>query len=268
VQPLLPDRMQVIVSFVMELYQRGYVTAEDLDGIEARWGDSEAMIALTEKIVKGEGVGELLQLGVKRISEKYPGSERFAMHVKGLEVPGYDPRAAQGMGLCYAVSERGACHLRAYTAGRELLGYEGGADPSTYDRAKVQMAIDRQDEKAVVDSAVICFFAMLGMRLKEVYQMLVPCTGFEYGGFEGLMELGARIITLCRLFNVREGFTRKDDTLPGRFLEEPMPEGPAKGMVVHLEPMLEAYYEMRGLDENGVPKDETLERLGLKPLIS
>jgi len=258
----------VIVSFVMELYQRGYVTAEDLDGIEARWGDSEAMIALTEKIVKGEGVGELLQLGVKRISEKYPGSERFAMHVKGLEVPGYDPRAAQGMGLCYAVSERGACHLRAYTAGRELLGYEGGADPSTYDRAKVQMAIDRQDEKAVVDSAVICFFAMLGMRLKEVYQMLVPCTGFEYGGFEGLMELGARIITLCRLFNVREGFTRKDDTLPGRFLEEPMPEGPAKGMVVHLEPMLEAYYEMRGLDENGVPKDETLERLGLKPLIS
>ncbi len=256
-----------IVSFIMELYQRGYLSSEELDGIEAKWGDSKAMLALTEKIAKGEGIGRFLQLGVKRISERYPGSERFAMHVKGLEIPGYDPRAAQGMGLCYAISERGACHLRAYTAGRELLGYEGGVDPRSYDISKVKLAIDVQNEKAIADSAVICFFSLLGMRLKEVHQMLTPCTGFDYGGLEGLMKLGERVIILCRLFNIREGFRRKDDNLPKRFLEEPMPEGPAKGMVVHLEPMIESYYALRGLDEEGIPTKETLNNLGLDSLI-
>ncbi|MFQ6095713.1 MAG: aldehyde ferredoxin oxidoreductase family protein, partial [Candidatus Bathyarchaeia archaeon] len=258
----------VIVSFVMELYQKGLMKADDLEGIEARWGDPGVLVELVDKIAKGEGVGEFLQFGVKKISERYPGSESYAMHVKGLEVPGYDPRAAQGMGLCYAVSERGACHLRAYTVGRELLGHAGGADPFTYDRMKVQMAIDRQDEKAVVDSAVLCYFTLFGMRLKEVHQMLVSCTGFNYPHFGDLMTLGARVITLTRIFNVREGFTRKDDALPSRFLEEPMPEGPAKGMVTQLEPMLKAYYEIRGWDENGIPKEETLEKLDLKSLIT
>lgn len=258
----------VIISFVMELYQRGMISIDDLDGIEATWGNSDALVKLSEKIGKGEGIGELLQLGVRRISEKYPGSEGFAMHVKGLEMPGYDPRAAQGMGLCYAISERGACHLRAFTAGRELCGYGGGTDPLSYDHAKVQLAIDQQDEKAVVDSSVLCFFNLFGMTLKEVYQMLTPCTGFEYGGYAGLKRLGARVITLTRIFNAREGFGKKDDTLPPRFLKEPMTEGPAKGMVVHLEPMLTAYYDIRGWDEDGIPTKETLKKLSLDQILS
>jgi len=257
----------VIISFVMELYEKGFVSSKDLDGIEAVWGSPTAMIALTEKIAKGEGVGGFLQLGVKRISERYPGSERFAMHVKGLEIPGYDPRAAQGMGLCYAISERGACHLKAFTAGRELLGYQGGTDPKLYDETKVKLAIDLQNEKAVADSAIICFFTLLGMRLKEVYQMLKACTGFDYGGLNGLMELGARVVLLSRLFNVREGFRRRDDNLPRRLLEEPLPEGPAKGMVVHLKPMLESYYRMRGLTEEGVPTVETLRHYKIDSVI-
>ena len=257
-----------IIAFVMELYEKGMISANDLGGINAKWGSSDAMVKLTEKIGKGEGVGKLLQLGVRKISEKYPGSQRFAMHVKGLEMPAYEPRAAQGMGLCYAISERGACHLRAFTAGAELCGYRGGTDPFLYDRSKVQFAIDQQDEKAVVDSAIICFFALFGMRLKEVYQMVVPCTGFAYETVEELKRLGARIITLTRMFNTREGFSKKDDTLPPRSLEEPMPEGPAKGHVVHLEPMLREYYKLRGWDENGIPTPQILRELELATLIN
>jgi len=105
------------------------------------------------------------------------------------------------------------------------------------------------------------------MRLKEVYQMLKACTGFDYGGLNGLMELGARVVLLSRLFNVREGFRRRDDNLPRRLLEEPLPEGPAKGMVVHLKPMLESYYRMRGLTEEGVPTVETLRHYKIDSVI-
>jgi len=256
----------VIIAFYMELYEKGYLKGEDLP-VKPIFGDGEAMVKLAELIGKGEGVGKTLQMGVKRLAEKYPGSEKFAMHVKGLEMPGYEPRAAQGMGLCYAVSERGACHLRAYTAGVELCGYGGGADPLSHDRAKVQLAIDRQDEKAVVDSSVLCFFTLFGLKLKEVYQMVVSATGFEYKDPDELKKLGARIITLSRLFNVREGFSRKDDTLPYRCLEEPLPEGPARGQVVHLDEMLDEYYELRGWDHEGIPEKETVSKIGLKDII-
>ena len=255
-----------IIAFAMELYEKGVLSIDDLDGIEAKWGDADALIKLVEKICKGKGVGKLLEQGVKKVSQNYPESKRFAMHVKGLELPGYEPRAAQGMGLCYAVSERGACHLKAYTAGTELCGYGGGTNPLSYDETKVQLAINRQDEKAVADSAVLCYFALFGMRLKEVYQMIVSCTGFSYQGVEDLKKLGARVTTFARMFNVREGFTRRDDTLPPRLLEEALPEGPAKGQVVHLEPMLNEYYRLRGWDENGIPTAEKLKELELTRL--
>jgi len=256
-----------IIAFTMELYEKGILTRKELGGVDAKWGSPGALVALTESIGKGVGAGNLLQWGVRNMSERLPGSEPFALHVKGLEVPGYEPRAAQGMGLGYAVSDRGGCHLRAYTAGTELCGYGGGADPKAYDQGKVQLAIDREDEKAVVDSAVICFFTLFGMRLKEVYQMIEPCTGFNYGSVRELKNLGARVVSLTRMFNVREGFERKDDTLPKRFLENPLPDGPAKGEVVHLEPMVQAYYELRGWDENGVPTSETLKSLQIDKIL-
>ncbi len=255
------------IGFIMELYEKGIISTQHLDGIEAKWGDGEALVRLTEKICKGDGVGRLLEEGVKKISERHPESKRFAMHSKGLEIPGYEPRAAQGMGLCYAISERGGCHLKAYTAGIELCGYGGGTNPFSYDETKVQLAIDRQDEKAVVDSAVLCFFTLFGMRLKEVHQMVVSCTGFPYERVADLKKLGARVTTLARIFNAREGFARKDDTLPPRLLEEPLPEGPAKGQVVNLEPMLNEYYRLRGWNETGIPTAKQLEELELTPLI-
>ena len=256
-----------IIGFVMELYEKGMVGRRELEGIDATWGSSQALVSLVKKIGEGEGIGAALQSGVRKLSQKYKGSESFAMHVKGLEMPAYEPRAAQGMGLCYAVSERGACHLRAYTAGAELLGYGGGADPRAYDRGKVQLAVDRQDEKAVVDSSVLCFFTLFGMRLKELYQMVVPCTGFNYKDVSELKRLGARVITLARLFNVREGFGRKDDTLPERSLTEPLTEGPSAGQVVHLEQMLNDYYELRGWGSNGEPTKETVRELELDKIL-
>lgn len=256
-----------IIAFVMELYEKKKITEKELDGIKAEWGNAEAMVKLVEKIAKGDGVGQFLQLGVRKISEKYPDSKSYAMEVKGLEMPGYEPRAAQGMGLCYAISERGACHLRAYTAGTELCGHLGGIDPRSYDRVKVLHAIDRQDEKAVVDSAVLCFFTLFGLRLKEVYQMVVSCTGFDYKNESELKVVGERIITLARLYNVREGFTRKDDTLPERSLKTPLPEGPAKGEIVHLEPMLNEYYKARGWDGNGIPTPEKIRELKLTEIL-
>lgn len=256
-----------IIAFVMELYEKGEITKQELNGIEAKWGNADALVKLTEKIAKGEGVGKDLQFGVKKISEKHPGSEGYAMEVKGLEMPGYEPRAAQGMGLSYALSERGACHLRAYTAGTELCGHLGGIDPFSYDRVKVLHAIDRQDEKALVDSAILCFFTLFGLRLKEVYQMIVPCTGFDYKDEAELKMLGERIITLARIFNVREGFTKKDDTLPIRSMKMPLPEGPGKGKTVRLEPMLIEYYKARGWDEDGMPTHEKLKELKLADIL-
>lgn len=256
-----------IIAFVMELYEKGCITQEELEGIDAKWGNAEALVRLVEKIAKGEGIGSFLELGVKKIAEKYPNGRAYAMEVKGLELPGYEPRAAQGMGLCYAISERGACHLRAYTAGGELLGHLGGIDPLTYDRTKVMYAIDRQDEKAVIDSSVLCFFTLFGLRLKEVYQMILPCTGFNYESEKDLKKVGERIITLARLYNIREGFSASDDYLPERLLKEPLPEGPAKGMVVRLEPMLKEYYRIRGWDENGIPKHEKIDELRLSEII-
>jgi len=254
----------VTISFLMELYEKGFIL--DLDGLKLVWGDEEVFLKLVEKTCKGEGVGSMIEQGVARVSRRFPGSEGFAMHVKGLEMPAYDPRAAKGMGLGYATSDRGACHLRGYTAGQELLGYGGGVDPYTIE-GKARLVIDRQDEKAVIDSSGLCFFAFYAITLKELYRMVVACTGQPYKDWYELMRVGERVYNLTRLFNVREGLTRKDDVLPSRLLNEPMPEGPGKGQVVELEAMLSEYYRLRGWDSDGKPKDETLEKLGLRELL-
>ncbi len=261
-----------IVAFVTECFEKGVLTSEELDGLCPTWGDGKAMVSLVEKICRGEGIGKILSMGVKRIAdwilrEKGVDCSSYAMHVKGLELPAYEPRAAQGMGLGYATSDRGGCHLRGWTAGQELLGYGGAVDPLTT-RGKAQLVIDRQNEKAVVDSVGICFYPFQALTLKEIRNMLVPCTGLNYESARDLYVAGERIYNLTRLFNVREGFGAKDDTLPARLLKEPMPEGPAKGHVVRLEEMLKEYYSLRGWGEDGVPRPEKLTELGLEEFVS
>lgn len=253
----------VIISFVMELYQRGMVTAAELGGIEAKFGSGEALVALTKKICTGEGIGQKLQHGVREFSKNYPGSEAFAMHVKGLELPGYLPRAAKGVGLSYAISERGACHLH----GSPLSELMGGADPLAVS-GKAALFKMNQLDIAVIDSAILCYFTKFGFTLKEVWQMINPCTGFNYRNPRELEKVGERATTLARLFNLREGFSKQDDTLPARCLTEPLASGPAKGQIVELDEMRSEYYQLMGWDENGIPTAEKLRDLHLDEICS
>jgi aldehyde:ferredoxin oxidoreductase len=251
-----------IIGFVMELYQRNMISTAELDGIRAEWGNGDALVALTERIAKGDGIGELLQKGVREISKHFPGSEDFAMHVKGLEMPAYHPNAAAGIGLSYAISERGACHLR----GTPLSEILGGAEPLTAE-GKAELFKTNQLDTSVINAAVLCYFIKFGITLKEIFQMVNPCTGFEYKNPRDLERVGERVTVLARLFNAREGFSAKDDILPKRSLAEPLPSGPAKGHVVELDKLRTEYYHLMDWDENGVPTEKRLVELGLKEVI-
>ena len=248
-----------VVGFVMELFERGIVSAADLDGIEPRFGDPGAALALVEKMAKVEGCGRWLAQGVAAIAELYPEAQSFAMHVKGLEMPAYHPNAAKGTALAYAVSERGACHLRGAPLG-EL--FSGSADPLSTG-GKAQLFRDHQADKAVWDSACLCCFPGYGMKLKELWQLVTAATGFDYPTVADLELVGERISTLARVFNVRAGFARQHDTLPARNLERPLKGGPADGHVVELAPMLDEYYRIMGWDDNGIPTRDCLNRLDL-----
>ena len=248
-----------VIGFVMEMFERYIVSSEALDGIAPTFGNAEAAIALVEKMAKVEGCGEWLTQGVAAIAERYPEAKPFAMHVKGLEMPAYHPNAAKGTALAYAVSERGACHLRGAPLG-EL--FAGSANPLTI-VGKPQLFRDHQADKAVWDSACLCVFPSYGMSLKELWQLVKAATGFDYPTVTDLERVGERISTLVRLFNVREGFARAADTLPARNLTQPMTAGPASGQVVELEPMLDEYYHLMGWDSQGVPTTERLAELGL-----
>lgn len=252
-----------VLGFVMELFERGMLSAQDLDGISPNWGNAEAAIALVEKMVRGDGCGEWLAQGVAAIAERYPESRQFAMHVKGLEMPAYHPNAAKGTALAYAVSERGACHLRGAPLG-EL--FAGSADPLAI-AGKPKLFRDHQADKAVWDSACLCAFPGYGMTLKELWQLVKSATGFDYPTATDLEQVGERVSTLARLFNVREGFSRAADTLPARNLTQPMAAGPASGQVVELAPMLDEYYRLMGWDAQGVPTREQLKELGLEKLM-
>ncbi len=251
-----------IVAFTMELYERGFVGKPDLDGIEARFGSADALVALTEKIATGQGIGSLLEKGVREISRNFPGTERFAMHVKGLEMPGYLPRAAKGIALSYAIAERGACHLH----GSPITELLGGADPLTLE-GKALLFRSNQLDTAVVDACILCYFTKFGFTLKEIHQMVNPATGFGYRNPRELERVGERITNLARLFNLREGFGKQDDTLPARCLREPLANGPAKGHVVDLDRLRTEYYHAMGWDEEGRPTPETLARLGLDQIV-
>ena len=183
------------------------------------------------------------------------------MSVKGLELPAYDPRGSQGMGLAYATSNRGGCHLRGYMIGWEVLGVPKMIDRFNWS-GKADLLVRGQNLYAAMDSLVVCKF--IGYNVGEEYlsRLLNAVTGFQYDS-EDIMRIGERIYTLERAFNSREGFGRQDDSLPRRFLEEPLKTGGSRDSVVHLDEMLRDYYAIRGWDSEGTPTGETLEELGL-----
>ncbi|MFB6215279.1 MAG: aldehyde ferredoxin oxidoreductase family protein, partial [Candidatus Bipolaricaulia bacterium] len=244
------------IASSMEMSERGIV---DWD---LSFGDSEEVTNLVEKIATRAGIGDELAEGSARLAEKFDHPE-LSMNVKGQELPAYDPRGAQGQGLCYATSNRGACHLRGgFLVGAEILGA-----PEMINRfghtGKASLAVEEQDVGAVYDSLTICRFSHYAVPNPMVARLLSAAIGEEVNT-EKLIRFGERIHNLERLFNLREGFGREDDTLPDRLLSEPLQSGPAEGKVVKLEPMLEEYYETRGWDETGKPTEKKAKELGLE----
>ena len=255
-----PISFGATVAAAMELFEIGAITTEHTGGVELKFGAAAALTWAAEKVATGEGFGADLALGSKRLCEKY-GHPELSMTVKGQEFPAYDPRGIQGMGLAYATSNRGACHLRGYTVASEILGIPEKTDPLETD-GKAGLVKAFQDVTAAWDSTGLCLFTSFAWTLDNVApQMDAACEG-EWTS-DRLLEAGERIWNLERDFNAKAGFTAADDTLPPRLLEERAKTGPAEGKVTGLAEMLPEYYQERGWTADGQITDETRSRLSL-----
>ncbi|MEM0320715.1 MAG: 3-hexulose-6-phosphate synthase, partial [Candidatus Nezhaarchaeales archaeon] len=257
------------IGFLMECYEKGLLRGlSDVD-LKLNFGNADALLKLIIDTAYKRGLGRIASEGVSRIA-KMIGAEDIAAHVKGLELPAYDPRGAKGMALAYATSNRGGCHLRAYVVMSEILGIPRYVDPLSYE-GKAELVKRLQDVSAMIDSLVVCKYTMLALFSTLAYEatyyarLLTTATGF-YVDEEEFYKIGERIYNLERLFNVREGFNRSHDTLPLRFLSEGLKEGAAKGEIIDLTKLLDAYYIIRGWNYSGVPMDKKLQQLGLEPL--
>ena len=254
-----PITFGATVGAVMELYSMGVLSKEQI-GIESPFGSAQALLEIAHMTAEGRGFGKEVGLGSARLTAKY-GHPELSMSVKGQEFPAYDPRGIQGMGLTYATSNRGACHLRSYTVASEVLGIPVKTDPLVTE-GKPALVMAFQDATAAFDSSGTCVFTTFAWSLVDLApQIDAACDG----GWtvERLAELGERIWNMERLFNNAAGFTAKDDDLPMRLKTEPAPSGPAKGLVSGIDKMVPEYYELRGWNKGGEPKKDTLTRLGL-----
>jgi aldehyde:ferredoxin oxidoreductase len=243
------------IGCAMELAERGLVQSD------LRFGRSDLLHDTLRDIAYRRGLGDELAEGSYRFAESH-GAAELSMSAKKLELPAYDPRGMQGQGLLYATSNRGGCHMRGNMLGPEVL-----ALPRLIDRfatqGKAGIVAVHQNEAAVVDSLVICRFTNLAVSAEFYARLLTAVSGQKFSA-DDLLRVGERVWNLERLYNLREGFTRADDTLPPRLLGEPVPAGPSAGFTVNLAPMLEEYYQFRGWDRNGVPSSAKLKELGLE----
>ena len=254
-----PISFGTTVGAVMELYEMGVLTKEQI-GIEAPFGSAQALAFLAEETIYGRGFGKEIGQGSKRLCAKF-GHPDLSMSSKGQEFPAYDGRGIQGIGLAYATSNRGGCHLRGYTIASEVLGIPVKTDPLEHE-GKPELVKAFQDATAAFDSSGLCVFTTFAWGLADLApQMQAACdTGYTT---EELEKIGERIWNMEREFNNAAGFTHKDDTLPKRLLTEAATSGPTKGKVSELAKMLPKYYEVRGWDPEGRPTAKTKERLGL-----
>ena len=252
----------VMIAFLMECMEKGIITETEI-GFSLNFGNAEAIIQAIHLIGKREGPGEFWGEGVKRVSARYPEAKEWAMHVKGLELPAYDPRGSTGMALAYATSDRGGCHLRAWPIGEELLATEQRMDLFSTE-FKPELVKTQQDLFCLINCIGMCLFATFALNLKQFAPFLNAVTGIEaFSSSEHLLNAGERVNNLVRLFNIREGLTQDLDTLPARFFNEPLKAGPAKGRIVDLEQLKAEYYLVRGWDSDGVPRAAKLQELGI-----
>ena len=262
----------VTIAFAMELYEKGILSREDTGGLELNFGNDAAMITILQQMAYREGLGDLLADGVKAAAQKIgKGSEKYAMHVKGLELPAYDVRGAKAHGLNYATSFTGADHCRGY-AFQEIFGIPVPREVDRFSAdGKGELTKWNQDIRtATTDAPTMCAFlldmAVVGIAAQNTAALMEAVTGLTYTPDE-ILQVGERINNLARAFNTREGFTRADDTLPERLLTEPLKAGASKGHFIskqELTQMLDEYYTARGWDlKTGAPTREKLSELGL-----
>jgi aldehyde:ferredoxin oxidoreductase len=254
-----PISFGATVGAVMELYEMGVLTKEQV-GIEAKFGSAQALAFLTEETIYGRGFGKEIGQGSKRLTAKY-GHPDLSMSSKGQEFPAYDGRSIQGIGLAYATSNRGGCHLRGYTIASEVLGIPVKTDP-VESEGKPELVKAFQDATAAFDSSGLCVFTTFAWGVADLApQLQAACD--EAFTTEELEKIGERIWNMEREFNNAAGFTAKDDSLPKRLLTEAAKTGASKGMVSKLPEMLPKYYAARGWDPEGRPTAETRKRLSL-----
>ncbi|HHV35760.1 MAG TPA: aldehyde ferredoxin oxidoreductase family protein [Syntrophomonadaceae bacterium] len=260
------------ISFAMEAYEKGILAKKDTDGIELTWGNVEAILAMIRKIANREGIGDLLGQGVREAADVLgQGTEDFAIHVKGLELPMHDPRAFFAFGPTYATSPRGGCHLRGYVGGFDGVGVmpEAGLnepqDPHASE-GKGFLAKIVQDYCAVFQSSVICFFTLYAVTPTDLAKALTAATGISYDA-QKVLKAGERIFNLQRAFNNRLGLTSADDVLPERLLTSTI-GGPNEGILPNFEEQMKEYYELRKWEDDGRPSKEKLRELGLDFVIS
>ncbi|MBW8382912.1 MAG: aldehyde ferredoxin oxidoreductase C-terminal domain-containing protein [Youngiibacter sp.] len=258
----------VTISMAMELFEKGILT--ETQELDLTWGNEDTIARLVRMMAYREGLGEMLSDGTRVFAKKVGnGAEKYAMHVKGLELPAYDPRGLKAHGLNFATAYNGADHNRGY-AFQEVFGMPF---PYPVERLAIKgkgiLAKFNQDFCGTYDVATLCEFptqlAMPHNAQEVVAMQLTGATGIEFTK-EDVWALGERLNNLTRMFNVREGFSRKDDTLPERFMKEELKDGLSKGELIteaDLNAMLDEYYEARGWDENGIPTEEKLRELGL-----
>jgi len=255
------------IACAYELYEKGIISDKDTDGLRLVWGDHGAMTKLVEMTGKREGFGRLIGEGSRKLAAKYgPEAAKYAMNVKGMEFPGYDPRGIQGMSLAFATSTRGACHLRATMYVPEL--FQGVLDRFTV-KGKAKTLKELQELFTVLDAMVLCKFGARNAFANDWNNMVMlvnAATGCGYS-VDDLKKVGARIWTVERLFNLREGLSKKDDTLPERLFTLPIHDGPSKGAVVNkadFDAELVEYYRLWGWTDDGVPTKDAIEALGIR----
>jgi aldehyde:ferredoxin oxidoreductase len=255
------------IACAIDMFESGLISEKDTGGLKLAWGDHRTIVKLVDMAARREGFGHLVGEGSRRLAKKFgPEAEKCAMHVKGMEFPGYDPRGIQGMSLAFATSPRGACHLRATMYVPEL--FQGVMDRFTV-KGKASTLKDLQELFTVYDSMIICKFGArnaFGNLWENMVMLVNACSNTKYT-LEELKMAGRRGFTMERLFNLREGLGIRDDTLPDRLFTHPIPDGPSKGAVVDrtdFDAELQEYYKLWGWDSGGVPTRDALEALGIR----
>lgn len=266
------------IAFAMECYQRGILTRDQTGGMALEFGDADLVVDLVEQIGQRKGVGDLLAEGSRRMAKRLGGgSEHFAMQVKGLELPAYDPRAAKLTGLGYVTANRGGDHMNGYIVGPSFIDLpflivEDSTiqDPFVADPRDARVLIDMENALSVLDALGGCKFMGVLISADEIVDLVQAATGWDFDLAE-FRKCGDRLQTMARVYCAREGLRRDQDIIPGRLMHDPLPDGPAQGMLLDqasLENLKDAYYQLRGWDvATGIPTPAKLSELELDDLI-